>query len=886
MSADAPQSGPREPSATSVPELSSDEWVALKALWEACEELSAERRTARLADPAVAPAVRRTLEELFALEESAGEALERPAHERLGLTSPISSNAIAPATMVGRRLGPFKVLQLVGRGGMGAVYEAERADLAYRQRVAIKTLWRGADSDVLMQRFRSERQILAALQHPNIAQLIDGGSTEEGTPWLAMEFVEGTPIDVWCDARALDIPARLDLFRQVCAAVQHAHQRLVVHRDLKPSNVLVSTDGVVKLLDFGVAKLMAPTDADGTLTGAGLSPLTAAYAAPEQLDDTPLSTATDIYALGAILTLLLAGEPPRDVTGLSSPERLLAIREGTPRAPSAIAAVAPMSQVTARRLPSPAKLAGALRGELDAIAQMALRREPARRYASAEALSDDVHRFLRRDRVRARLDSTGYRVWSFVRRRRVLTAAVSSVFVTIVVAGVVAWTQARAATAEARRAERATTFLSGLVTGSNATSYDPLVRLAPNGTLAQLLDSALTRIPREFADDPRIRARLYTAIGANLVTQGREDRALVVLDSARRLATRGYGASSPDFARASLEWAATEMAFTGPAAIDRALAEAERIAAAYPKDTELKARLDLVRASQAMALGRVQLADSLATRVIAGERARQRTMLSLRAEAARMYASSWIRRDPRDYLRRARAVRRLGDSLGMSGTTEQLTAMNAEFEALAVLGRTDEAARSMDAMRANTDPLSASSPRAQLSSAMQRAYLAGIGQDTRERSTQVARALALVEQGTVVTQNQRLLVYNTSIDESLSRGDTAAARRLARRSVQELEPSGSPMILGFAYWYLGRAELAAQDAVAALAAVEVGRRWIDRAPDLTSVLPLLQRVQVQALTQLGRVAEAERLGATPRPTGAVPACTPGGNWKGCPDLPP
>lgn len=886
MSADASRATDAEAEGTPAPELTPEEWAPLKAVWEQCVLLPAEERSALLSAAELSTAARRVLGELLALDDSAGERLERPAHERLGLISPVQADALALPSMVGRRLGPYQVLQLVGRGGMGAVYEAERADQAYKQRVAIKTLWRGADSDVLLQRFRSERQILAALQHPNIAQLLDGGSTDEGTPWLAMEFVEGTPIDAWCDARALDIPARLDLFRQVCAAVQHAHQRLVVHRDLKPSNILVSPDGVVKLLDFGVAKLIAPTDDDGTLTGAGLSPLTAAYAAPEQLDETPLSTATDIYALGAILTLLLAGEPPRDVAGLSSPERLLAIRERPPRLPSIIAAAAPMPRVTARRFSGAAKLAAALRGELDAIAQMALRREPMRRYASAEALSDDVRRYLRRDRVLARPDSTGYRIWSFVRRQRVLTAALVTVLTTITVAGAIAWRQARAATAEAERAERATTFLSGLVTGSNATSYDPLVRLAPNGTLAQLLDSALTRIPREFADDPRIRARLYTAIGANLVTQRREDRALAVLDSAQQLAAQGYGRSSPVFARSSLEWANFQLAFAGPPAIARALADAERIAAAHPEETELRARLDLVRASRAMLLGRVHEADSLAARVVDSEKARQRTMLSLRAEGARMYASSWIRRDPRDYLRRARAVRVLGDSLGLSDTNEQNTALNAEFEALAVLGRTAEAARRLDEIRQNVERLAATSPSARLGIARLRAYLAGVTQNQAERGAQAALALALLDQGAAADQSSRLQVYNTYIDDALARGDTAAARRVARRSVRELEPSGAPMIMGFASWYLARTELAARDASAALRAVEFGQEWIDRAPDLESLHPLLRRVQLEALTQLGRVTEADSVRRSVPPRGAIPPCTPGGDWKGCPDLPP
>lgn len=872
-----------DPSGTSPPELTREEWGPLKVVWTECLTLPTTEQNARIDRSALSPTARRVLRELLALDDTGGERLERPAHERLGLIFPTAAASWAMPSMVGRRFGPYLVRELVGRGGMGAVYEAERADLAYTQRVAIKTLWRGADSDVLLRRFRSERQILAALQHPNIAQLLDGGTTDEGTPWLAMEFVEGTPIDVWCDERTLDLPARLDLFRQVCAAVQHAHQRLVVHRDLKPSNILVTSDGVVKLLDFGVATLIAPTDDDGTLTNAGLSPFTAAYAAPEQLEDVPLSTATDIYALGAILTLLLAGEPPRSVTGLSAPERLLAVREQPPRLPSTIAASAPMVRVSARRFATARKLAAALRGELDAITQMAMRRDPGRRYASAEALSDDVRRYLRRDRVLARPDSTSYRLWSFMRRQRVLSAAAATVMVTITLAGGFAWVQARAATAEARRAERATAFLSGLVTGSNATSYDPLVRLSPTGTLAQLLDSALTRIPREFADDPRIRARLYTAIGANLMTQGRQDHALTVLDSARVLAASGYGTDSPEFARSMLEWANVRLLFEGPPSIAEALTVVERIASAHAIDLELRARLDLVRAAQAMLLGRIREADSLAAGVLATEARQRRTMLSLRAEGVRMHASSWIRRDPRDYLRRARTVRALADSLGLAGTQEQRTALNAEFEALAVLGRTDEAAQRLETIRQQVARMSDTSRSALLEVARLRLYLALLSRQAAEQHTQAMLALSLLDQGAASSQAGRMQVYNGVIDDALQRGDTTLAQQMARRSVRELESSGAPMIMGFTYLYLARAELAGGDAVASLRAIEAGQRWVARGPDLQSMYPLLRRVEIEALTRLGRTAAADSVRRTVAPRGTTARCTPGGDWKGCPD---
>jgi serine/threonine-protein kinase len=867
-----------------MPELSPDEWAALKSHWPDVERLDRAERRSHLESLPLTPAARSMLASLLDVDESTGPQLDRAAFELLEFR-PMPPADVAPS-MVGRRLGAYIVRRLVGRGGMGAVYEAERADDTYTQRVAIKTLWRGADSDVLLQRFRSERQILAALQHPNIAPLLDGGTTEEGTPWLAMEFVEGTPLDAWCDEQQLDLPARLDLFRQVCAAVQHAHQRLVVHRDLKPSNILVNRDGTVKLLDFGVAKLLESADTDGTLTGAGLSPFTAAFAAPEQMEAAPASTATDVYALGGILTVLLAGEPPRAVQGKGTRELLGALRDGVARAPSAIAVTATAAQVAARGFSSASRLSNALRGELDAIAGMALRPEPARRYASVEALSDDVRRYLRRDRVIARPDGTAYRLWTFVRRRRALSAVAAVTTVLLIMSSVVTWRQSRAARAEARRAERATAFLSGLVTGSNATSYDPLVRLAPNGTVAQLLDSALVRIPREFADDERIRARLYTAIGANLVNQGRIGAALAVLDSAQRLAADGYGRTSVEYARANLEYAALRLAFDGPLATDSALRDADIVANAHPEDRELPARIDLLRAARAMQLGHIGEADSLAADVLANERRRARSMLSLRAEAMRMYASSWIRRDPRDYLRRARAVQRLADSLGLDGTNETEAARSAEFESLLVLGRAAEAEAVLRHIRERATAGNDTSALARARYGYQRAYLAAVSGDTAARRLAAAELRASLRSQPLIGADEWLTYAGVIVDEALSRRDTAVALTEARLVHARSQRTSSPMILGFAAWYLGQAELAAQHPAEALTAITQGQRVIAQAPELESVQPLLRRVQLGALVALGRTAEADSVRASIPKRGAIPPCTPGGAWKGCPDLPP
>ncbi|MBC8090207.1 MAG: serine/threonine protein kinase, partial [Phycisphaerae bacterium] len=490
-------------------DIAQDDWPAVKSLWFAVQDAEPGARAALLDDPAVDPGVRRHVERLLAASESVGDRFETPAISGLGGQYLPPENT-APS-LIGRRLGPYDVVRRIGQGGMGAVYEAVRADHAFDQRVAIKTIWRGADSTVLLQRFRSERQILAGLQHPNIAALVDGGATEEGTPWLAMEYVDGVPIDEYCDIQSLGLPARLDLFRQVCAAVNFAHRNFVVHRDLKPTNVLVTTDGTVKLLDFGVAKLMDDPRGEGTLTSAGLSPFTASYAAPEQVTGAAISTATDVYSLGALLSMLVAGEPPLDSAAMSPGELMDAIRDRPALAPSEIVArVATRDEghglvlARARGFQNAARLARALEGELDAITLMALRKEPERRYAGADALADDVRRYLRRDRVHARPDTLGYRLRSLVRRQRPLAlASAAGLLVLVVSIGTVTWQQRMRANEQVRAEQRlreVRTLVSALVNDAN----DQLADI-PGATQARanLVRTALRALDRASVDAPR-----------------------------------------------------------------------------------------------------------------------------------------------------------------------------------------------------------------------------------------------------------------------------------------------------------------------------------------------------------------------------------------------
>ena len=350
-----------------------------------------------------------------------------------------SHSKAAPATpMEGRRFGAYRILHEIGCGGMGSVYLADRVDDAFHKRVAIKIVRPGFADAEISQRFRQEREILAALDHPTIARLIDGGSTEEGVPYFVMDYADGQPIDIWCDRHKADVTRRLELFRAVCSGVQHAHDHLVLHRDLKPANIFVTADGGVKLLDFGIAKLLARSAVPGTSadTVTAMRVMTPRYASPEQVRGEPLSVTSDVYALGVVLYQLLTGRwPYRTQSGLLH-EITRAICEEEPTAPSAVVdqvdhapsnteamrALTP-EMISAVREGAPARLRRRLEGDLDTILLKALAKDPARRYGSVQQFSEDVRRHLEGMPVAAREDSYSYRASKFVRRHPVGVAA-------------------------------------------------------------------------------------------------------------------------------------------------------------------------------------------------------------------------------------------------------------------------------------------------------------------------------------------------------------------------------------------------------------------------------------------------------------------------------
>ncbi|MEM7356684.1 MAG: serine/threonine-protein kinase, partial [Acidobacteriota bacterium] len=365
-----------------------------------------------------------------------------------------------------RRFGSYRAVGEIGRGGMAVVYAAVRDDDQYHQQVAIKLIKRGMDTDAIIARFRQERQILAHLVHPNIARLLDGGLTEDGLPYLVMEHIEGLPIHLYCERNQLTTAERLQLFRTVCAAVHFAHQKLVVHRDLKPSNILVADDGEPKLLDFGIAKLLAPDSAISALaaTVEGRAPMTPEYASPEQVRGEPTSTSSDTYALGVLLYQLLTGQRPYRLERLSPQEMERAICEQEPDKPSTAiiresTEVSPASTGSGSKILSPsrtgssAKLRRELAGDLDNIVMMALQKLPERRYSSVDQLSEDIRRHLEGLPVLARQDTFAYRAGKFIRRHRWGVIAASLIFASLV-AGIAATTwQARQASRQRTTAE-------------------------------------------------------------------------------------------------------------------------------------------------------------------------------------------------------------------------------------------------------------------------------------------------------------------------------------------------------------------------------------------------------------------------------------------------
>jgi tetratricopeptide (TPR) repeat protein len=497
--------------------ISADRWRSITPYLDRALDLVPAERAAwvaslRVSDPALATDLRALLNDHDALDDDflAGAIASQP-----------------DISIAGHRIGAYTLMSPLGRGGMGTVWLAKRSDGRFDGKVAVKLLnlgLVGRDGEV---RFMREGSILARFTHPHIAHLVDAGVSAMGQPYLVLEYVEGEHIDAYCDRHALGLEARVRLFLDVLEAVAHAHANLIVHRDIKPSNVLVRTDGQVKLLDFGISKLIdADADAAGlTMTADGARLLTPAYAAPEQLTGGPITTATDVYALGTLLYVLLGGT----VTGTG--------------AGSAAEWIRSIVETEAPRLSEVVANGRALRGDLDNIVAKALKKAPGGRYPSVSAMAEDLRRYLRHEPVSARPDTLAYRTAKFIRRRaRGVAVALA---VTFAMASLAGFYTARLgaerdrARLEADKATRVTELLTSLLTAS-----DPYATRDREPTLRSILDAGAERVAGELRDQPAVRAELMTVIGRVYQRLGVHERAAPLLEDAVT-ARRGHGDTLP-----------------------------------------------------------------------------------------------------------------------------------------------------------------------------------------------------------------------------------------------------------------------------------------------------------------------------------------------------
>ncbi len=416
------------------------------------------------------------------------------------------------------RIGPYRIVRLIARGGMGEVYEALRDDEGTSERVALKVVRLGAMSPELVRRFNLERRALARLDHPNIARLLDGGTTAEGVPYLVTEFVEGERIDEFCDHQHCSIEQRLQMFLTVCAAVQYAHGRLIVHRDLKPNNILVTPDGMPKLLDFGIAKLLTgeleTPSWDETRPGAQI--FTPEYASPEQAAGKVTTTASDVYSLGVLLYVLLTGQRPYDVSGTHPQDVSAVILAQEPLKPSS-------REILVECQEGPDRARRRLKGELDTIALTALEKDPSRRYISVEQFAEDIRRHLADLPIQARPGPIGRRISKFVRRNPLLASTAAAVFLSLIAGLGILLYQVREANAEKDRAESINAFLRQMLTYTNPMQEIP--GASRTSTVMQdVLDESAKRLESdEFARQPEVRVRLERILGDAYGLQGRYD---------------------------------------------------------------------------------------------------------------------------------------------------------------------------------------------------------------------------------------------------------------------------------------------------------------------------------------------------------------------------
>jgi eukaryotic-like serine/threonine-protein kinase len=552
--------------------LSADRWREISPYLDHALSLSVEERGAWLED------FRAERSDLVELLEKLLEEHHALAEERFLEYQPLRPTDEGSAT--GRNIGPYRLISPIGEGGMGSVWLAERADGRFERQVAVKFLHFAMASQNVAERFKREGKILAQLAHPHIAELMDAGVTPNGEPYLVLEYVQGKQIDEYCDENRLAVDARITLFLDVLAAVAHAHANLIVHRDLKPPNVLVSNDGNVKLLDFGIAKLLSDEASGGSATlltlegGAGLTPQ---FAAPEQVTGGAITTATDVYALGVLLYLLLTGQHPAGPKVHSTASLVKAITETDPAKPSdAIGSADSESsdREASKRGSTPDKLRRQLRGDLDTILAKTLKKNADERYASVVALGDDLRRYLGHEPIRARPDTISYRAGKYVRRHRLGVGVAAALVMLLVGFAVMQAAQLRRITRERDRADRIAQFMTDMFKVA-----DPGHKLGNTVTARDVLDKAARDIDTGLARDPELQAHLMYGMAMAYTNLGLYARAQALLERSVQVATSALGPEDIQTLRSRqrLAWALFQQGkFAAAESEQRSLVEIER----------------------------------------------------------------------------------------------------------------------------------------------------------------------------------------------------------------------------------------------------------------------------------------------------------------------
>ncbi len=528
--------------------MDTDRWNKVKEIFNKASELSGEERLSFIKNECRGDAqLEAEIIDLLRADSGSSTLIDGMLHLSHELPEEIPAE---PETA--ENIGPYRIVQELGRGGMGVVYLVERADDQYRKRMALKLVKRGMDTDEILQRFRSERQILASLEHPNIARLYDGGVTGDGRPYLVMEYVDGEPFLSYCDKRTLTIDERLQLFISVCKGVQFAHHHLIVHRDLKPSNILVTNEGEVRLLDFGIAKLLQdPADGDRAYTRPWARHVTPQYASPEQFAGERITTASDVYSLGIILYELLTGTHPyRDAAGnnrfgIPGTSRLV-------ESPATRIAKTEADDIFTVRRATKHGLHRRIKNDLEAIVMTALHPESRQRYHSAEQLLQDIERHLSRHPISARPPTPVYRLRKFVSRNRVAVASGIGLFVLTFIFIIFSWIQqsetARerdTARTERDKAQEVAEFLGNLLSAA-----DPAFRgeRADTLRLRDFVTRSTERVRNELSAQPAIKAKMLNVLGNVHQNLGLHEQAQALLEEALAMRMHLFGNDHPDVA--------------------------------------------------------------------------------------------------------------------------------------------------------------------------------------------------------------------------------------------------------------------------------------------------------------------------------------------------